>query len=414
MFKIKQCYDSHLHLMATGQVMNGLQLFELKTPNQLAEIPIKKNYFRGPWLVGFGWDEYKWQNAIKPHKSILDKIYFDFPVSLTRADGHACWLNSRALVMIGKSEHPTGVFVDDEKIKIDIQIPDYSLSQKKEFITSAITYLNKQGITHARDMSGTLEQWNLLRDLDRNNELKVYIEQNFTCENLNELDQVLQIATLAKAECTPHLRVAGVKIYYDGALGSDGAWLSNSNTSAPLWSSQDLAVLFKKTWRQGFSVAVHAIGDAAADSIVNSVLRLKEKNITGPLNLEHAQVLRNETILKMKGLNITCHMQPCHWLSDRKWLKSKLDGLYQNVFPWASLQKENIKIFWGSDSPIEPVSVFNTIRALRESAAEGIPLLKGDPLLNHSYPDPNWGGDCWSEFSGDAVRAVYFDGQQLI
>ena len=41
------------------------------------------------------------------------------------------------------------------------------------------------------------------------------------------------------------------------------------------------------------------------------------------IHLEHVQILSDETIQLIKNLKIICHMQPQHWVSDKKWLDKK-------------------------------------------------------------------------------------------
>ena len=63
----------------------------------------------------------------------------------------------------------------------------------------------------------------------------------------------------------------------------------------------------------------------------------------GKIHLEHVQLIRKETVPLLKSLHITCHMQPCHWLSDRSWLDSVLDpSLITGLFQWNLLTKNDV------------------------------------------------------------------------
>ena len=437
-FQIPRCYDSHLHLLATGLMSDGLRLQNLKQPSDIFKIRVEPHHFRGQWLVGFGWDHHNWTNPVLPTKEILDEIFPDNPVALTRIDGHAVWLNSEALQICGfynKSENekptpaggviirdpdgfPTGVFIDNAKIAIDLIIPPFTDNQKKQFLLTAISKLNKNGFTHARDMSGFEDQFKLLVELDQKNEMSLYLDQNFSCENIEDFDRAFHFSKYARSHCTPHINVAGIKFYFDGALGSEGAFLSQnypgkSDSGLILWDIHDVEELIKITWAEQFQVSVHTIGDQAADMIVDAALKIRNTGSSGRLNIEHGEILRPETIQKMKQLDVTCHMQPCHWNSDRKWLKQKLGSLYQNVFPWRRLQESNISLQWGSDSPIENPSVFDNLFALEHSPREGIPAIHGNLWQYHSHSDSHWGSDCVTKFNNGKVESVTFDGRTL-
>ncbi|MEZ0393015.1 MAG: amidohydrolase [Pseudobdellovibrionaceae bacterium] len=439
LWTIPRCYDSHTHLLATGVMQKGLSLFALKDAHEVSKLKIEPHHFRGEWLIGFGWDQNKWNDSRLPSKEILDQIFPDFPVAFSRADGHAVWLNSKALQKAGfynqtESEKPTpsgGVVIRDEKgfptgimtelakIEIDLLIPDYTREQKKIFLKEANGYFNSRGFSHLRDMSGFIDQWDILRELDLSGELNLYVEENFTCENLNDFERALKEAQQARATETQHLKARGIKFYFDGSLGSQGAFLSQfypgtNHQGLTLWNLDHVAEVIERTWREGFEVCVHTIGDEAAHLILKTALKVvSERKIKGLLNVEHAEILRPETIELMKELTVVCHLQPCHWLTDRIWLKEKLGSLYAYAFPWKALQENGIAMQWGSDSPIEAASVENNWRALKESSREGIPELSGDLLAYHQHRDPTWGSQCESHFENGKLKSFCFDGRWI-
>jgi len=439
LWKIPRCYDSHLHLLGTGLMQKGLRLFDLKDAHDVKNLRIEKHHFRGDWLVGFGWDQSKWSGGQWPTKEILDQAFPDFPVAFSRADGHATWLNSKALEIAGylnktESEKPTpmggviirdsqgkpsGVFTELAKMEIEMLIPPFSAEQNRDFLRAAVRYLNSRGFTHARDMSGFIDQWNLLREMDLQGELTLYVDENFTCENLVDFQRALSEAKQARETETKHLKARGIKFYFDGSLGSQGAYLSQfypgtKQKGLTLWDLLDVEKVFEETWKAGFEVCVHTIGDEAAHLILQTALKVKrEKKVNGVINVEHAEVVRPETIALMKEFETICHIQPCHWLTDRRWLKDRLGSLYQFVFPWRALQESQVQIQWGSDTPIEEASVASNWQALTDSSKEGIPALKGSLLEYHSHRDPKWGGGCQSLFEDGVLKELVFDGRKI-
>jgi predicted amidohydrolase YtcJ len=422
-FKIPRCYDSHTHILGTGIFLEGLNLFSLQSLADLKTLKIKSDYFKCSWLVGFGWDHTKWNIQDWPTHHDLDEVFPDFPVALSRADGHTVWLNSRALQEIGyykKTEtekptpsggviirdqlgHPTGIFQEHAKLLVDFTIPDYSLAQKKNLLLASIRYFLSQGFSHIRDMTGNIEQWELLREILTEQSFPIFIEQNFVCENRQDFIRAMREFKVAQDKPHPQLRALGIKVFYDGSLGSEGAYLSqNYRTSTQkgilLWEDEDLDFVISETWKAQAGLAIHTIGDEAAHRAILSARRIWDSGLKGRINIEHAQILRAETIALMKSLDVVCHMQPCHFLSDRRWLKDKLGDLYSRVFPWRDLDEAGIKMQFGSDSPIEKASVTDNLKALQMAESEGIPALNKDPLLFHSHPDESWGSACVSIF----------------
>ncbi len=439
-WEIPRCYDSHNHMLATGVMQSGLRLYDLKSSQDVAKLKIEKHHFRGPWLVGFGWDQSKWSDPQFPTAQDLDLVFPDFPVAFSRADGHATWLNSKAMELVGylnKTESekappaggvvlrdqygkPTGIFIETTKVEIESLIPSSTRQQNKDFLKSAIRYFNQRGYSHIRDMSGFQEQWELLRELDLENELTLYVDENFTCENIVDFERALLEAKQARATETTHLKARGIKFYFDGALGSEGAFISQfyagtNKRGLTLWPLEQVELVIERTWKENFQVCIHAIGDEAVHQVVQAALRVKTKmGYSGKVNIEHAEMIRSETIEIMKNLDVTCHLQPCHWLTDQRWLKEKIPSLYQHVFPWAALQNANVKFQWGSDSPIEEASIFNNWRALTESPKQGIPPMQGNLLLPHTHQEEAWGPDCLSSFKDGALSKFIFDGRQII
>jgi predicted amidohydrolase YtcJ len=439
LWTIPRCYDSHTHLLATGILQSGLRLFDLTSAEDVKNLKIEPHHFRGSWLVGFGWDQSKWPGGKFPTKEILDSIFPDFPVAFSRADGHATWLNSKALEAVGYLNTtelqkptpvggvitrdwqgwPTGIFFESAKVEVDLAIPDHSPKQQKDFLKAAIRYFNQRGFSHLRDMSGFIGQWELLRELDLTSELTLYVEENFTCENLKDFERALLEAKQARQSETKHLKARGIKFYFDGSLGSQGAFLSQfypgtDNKGLTLWPLPEVAEVIERTWQAGFEVCVHTIGDQAAHLVLQTAAQVtREKSVTGVLNLEHSEVVRNESLELMKSLSVVCHIQPCHWLTDRRWLKEKLGALYGYAFPWKALYDHQIVMQWGSDSPIEEASVWNNWKALQESSKEGIAAYPGNWLSPHSHRESDWGSDCQSIFENGKLTEFVFDGKKI-
>ena len=321
-------------------------------------------------------------------------------------------------------------FEDDEKLsgllkeKFHIQamlaLPNYSGAQKKDFLRTAIANYNQQGFTHIRDMGTNQDQFLIELELEKSNELTLHVVHNFICEDKNDFERAFNEAQACLKLESSLLKVAGLKFFYDGSLGSETALLSlpyngqpEGNKGVVNWEISDLEMLIKKTWQSGFEVSVHTIGDEAAHQIVQAARRISASGVAGVLNLEHVQVLRPETIQAMKSLHVVCHMQPCHWLSDKIWLKEKLGPLFNCAFSWENLRAAKVPVCFGSDSPIEASILENNLQALRDSESQGIKKFNADPLAFHV--STKWPlQKTYCQWSHGKVEEVYFQGQKII
>jgi len=404
---LKNLYDSHVHLLMTGEILQQVSLEEILSLENLHQKLLSSGASRQEWIVGFGWDENHFPSGFELNRKTLDQMFPERPVFLVRVDGHSSCVNSRVFQLLGwdlsnppealrsfieldNDQKVTGILRESAHMKIYEKLPLFSYEKIKYMLLSAFDHFNSQGFTHLRDMTTRELQWEATLDLQRQKKLKSFVEHNFICEDIHDLDRCLQEIKRARTNENLQMKVRGVKFFYDGSLGSQTAALSQnyvgeSNSGMTLWSEKEVKELFRRAWGETNDVSVHAIGDRASHDIVTWARQVYSEGFTGRLNLEHVQVLRPETIQMMKSLHITCHIQPCHWLSDQVWLKERLGTLYPHSFPWEALRRSGVPFQFGSDSPIEKSSLEQNLKALKQSAKCGIKKLTVDPLIFHVY-----------------------------
>jgi Predicted metal-dependent hydrolase with the TIM-barrel fold len=417
--KIPRLYDSHTHFLATGEFSKRKSLKSLQSADEISTLEFSQADQRGDFYLGFGWDESAW--SVKPHKNILDKHFPGKAIYLPRQDGHTAWASSKALELLGVQSE-TGILSEDVHLKAWDSLPDYSDEQYEKHLLNATAIYNQAGFTHVRDMSGTEKLWQVLQSMVDKKNLTLAVEENFTCHNLQDFETALKAAQYCKAHQNAQMRSQGVKVFFDGSLGSETALLSEPYGADPTrgkgrvsWSLEDLEVVLKRTWKEKLEVSVHVIGDEAVHQIVSLARKISAQGAVGRLNLEHAQMVRPDTLKMMKPLHVRAYMQPCHWWSDRVWIKEKLRPLYAHAFPWENLRGIGVPLFWGCDSPIEPSSFWANINAVKESAKDGIKAFKGDAMACHSHPDETF-APSFTVFDDqtEKLEEVNFLGQKII
>lgn len=433
---IYNCFDSHVHLLATGQVASGLNLSNLKSLSELSSIKKNPDYYRGDWLVGFGWDQHQWSLPNQwPTKNDLDEVFKTEPVYFSRVDGHTGWFNSIAqkkLIERGfdfknpkyqsqiSTDHsgPSGILLDQAHIDAMMLLPEFKDSQEKLFLKQAAQLFNRGGFTHIRDLSSSSKIWNQIDELQANHDFSLCVEGNITIENSYDLDRGVREYQETKAARNPYLRMKGLKVFVDGSLGSKTAalfenYLQESHNGSLFWSESEIAQVISKCWEINAEVSFHTIGDRAIDLVVRTARKVSASGLMGRINLEHVQLIKPETLMLMKSLHVTCHMQPCHWLSDQTWLKTTLSTTtYSQLFQWERLRKNRISLQFGSDSPIEPTSLLRNLRALQDSANQGIPALSDSALPFHAHPDQKW-TTSKTMFNSEKIKLVVFDGRTV-
>src|SRR5208282_4582781 len=105
--------DAHGHVIDLGFENVQIQLHD--TQNLQDALQRIKTYASAnpsrTWLLGDGWNQVRWNLGRFPLAGELDSVVPDRPAVLDRVDGHAKWLNTKALQAAGitrDSEDPPG------------------------------------------------------------------------------------------------------------------------------------------------------------------------------------------------------------------------------------------------------------------------------------------------------------------
>ena len=91
---IPRCYDSHVHWLATGEVLSLIDLTSIRSIEELKSRSFKIIPNRADWILGFGWDQNLWRDKENPSLEILDQLFPFNPVAFSRVDGHCLWVNT--------------------------------------------------------------------------------------------------------------------------------------------------------------------------------------------------------------------------------------------------------------------------------------------------------------------------------
>jgi predicted amidohydrolase YtcJ len=178
------------------------------------------------------------------------------------------------------------------------------------------------------------------------------------------------------------LRMIGVKLYLDGALGSRGAWLKQPYRDAagqrglPLVTDTVLKNLMSRAAMDQFQVAVHAIGDQANATLLDAIEELAE-TYRGDRRwrIEHAQIVDPADLPRFGRHGIIASMQPVHQTSDRQMAEARM-GIDRlgGAYAWRTMLANNVPLAFGSDFPVESPNPFHGLAAaISREDAQGQP-----------------------------------------
>jgi predicted amidohydrolase YtcJ len=389
--------DAHGHVMGLGFQLLTLDLSNTNSLSE-AQAAIKAYAAKYPerrWIIGRGWNQEKWGLGRFPTAQDLDIAVSDRPVWLERVDGHAGWANSRAMDIAGVNAasksppggrielingKPSGIFIDAAADLVGKFVPAPKPLERDIALGEAQKKLHSLGITAIADMGTSMDDWQSYRRAGDAGWLTVRIFAYAAGIN--------NMVAIAGPRPSPwlyndKLRLGGVKLYLDGALGSRGAWLKKpyadaaGQTGLQFMASAEIRNLMVRASMDGFQTAVHAIGDAANAEVISAIEELSE-TYKGDQRwrIEHVQIVDPVDLQKLGKHGIISSMQPVHQTSDRLMAEARLGPERLNgAYAWQSIARAGGKLAFGSDVPVESADPFAGLAtAMTREDAEGQPF----------------------------------------
>ena len=378
--------DAHGHVMGLG--LAAIQL-DLVGTSSLHDLQQRLRAYAAanpndPWMVGRGWNQELWRDKRFPTAADLDAIVRDRPVILERVDGHAAVVNSAALRAAGitaatqdptggkierdSSGKATGLLIDSAAELVSNKVPAPTPAQLDAALAAAQQALLSVGVTATADMGTNVEAWETFRRAGEAGRLQVRIMSYAA-----DVEPMRAIAPNGPTDWLygDRLRMGGVKIYGDGALGSRGAWLKRPYADQPdtsglrFLTDAELQAKLDEAAKRGIQPAFHAIGDAANAQAIAAYEQLNGR-YPGDRRwrIEHVQVVDPADIPRIGRARIIASMQPVHQTSDRLMAEKRLgpDRL-AGAYAWQSILKTDGRLAFGSDFPVESPNPFPGLSA---------------------------------------------------
>lgn len=392
--------DAHLHLQWTGLAMRQVDVFEAPSVRAAVERVRARaaSTPRGEWIQGGGWMQSLWENEAFATAADLDAATREHPVALSAKSGHALWVNSLALQLAGitsatpdpeggqfvrdASGNPTGTLLENAMDAVYRVIPPPSLEAQDAATIAVMRAMNQRGLTGAHCMDGdaaatSFKTYQRLRLQDK---LTLRIVKQLPAA---ELDSTVKAGIHSGlGDCW--LRIGGVKIFADGALGPRTAAMLEpyegdpANTGISTIEREELVEMVLKANANRLAVVVHAIGDRANHDVLDAIEISKRENgaVSAPLRnrIEHAQVLHPADVQRFAQLGVIASMQPIHATQDMLMADSHWGKRSAYAYAFRALRDAGARLAFGSDSPVETFDPLVGIHAaVTRRRADGTP-----------------------------------------
>ena len=381
--------DSHMHLLNFGQ---SLTMAELAAHTDslagmlqyLRDFAAARPAGEGRWIRGRGWNQDYFTDVQRmPDRHDLDTVSRDVPVVIVRCCGHCLSVNSKALELCGVTAdtpcpeggrigmadgEPDGLFYDDAMTLVYSRLPLPDLEELKEMLRLGCAALNSYGVTSVQSDDYCVFRaipWQTInrayRELEAAGELtvRVYEQSNFT--SVPELEGFIAAGCVTGAG-SDRFRIGPLKLLGDGSLGARTAYLSRPYADGsgawgiPIFTQEQMDALVLCAHAHGMQVAVHAIGDAALDMVMDAVeaAQARQPREDCRHGVVHCQASRPDQLERLAALKMHIYAQSIFLDYDIRIVEPLLGGeLAGSSYSWKTLLDLGCSVSNGSDCPVE-------------------------------------------------------------
>jgi hypothetical protein len=395
--------ESHGHFMGLGSSLTQLNLMHAHTWQEIVDQvrEAAANAEPGEWILGRGWHQEKWDSppprvvAGFQTNDLLNEAAPNNPVVLTHASGHASIANAAALEAAGITAstpspsggeiikdgrgRPTGILVDAAsglvrralaQARAD-RTPEQVEEDFQEQVHLAAQNALENGVTSFQDMGESLATIDGIKKMADAGDLpiRLYI---LVSQGEATPDNEANLAAHRMVDYADgHLTVRAIgEVTSDGALGSRSAWMLEpysddpNSTGLNVTKMDRIKEIAEIGLRNGFQVAVHAIGDRANRETLDVFEQVfQEQGVSGDTlrwRDEHSQHLNPQDIPRFAQLGIIASMQGIHACSDAPYVTPRLgeQRAKEGAYMWKTLWQTGAVVTNGTDVPVEDIDPF--------------------------------------------------------
>lgn len=424
--------DSHQHLLPLGLTMNqvNLRAEEVTTLDELlgrirraaASAP------KGEWILGRGYDHGALDVRRHPTAEELQAAAPDNPVFIVRTCGHIAIASTGALALcevghntpdpqggaiIRQAGRLTGQLQESAMKLVRSHLPKPSDAALIDAIERAGTHMLTEGFTAVMDanvgMAGGVREIAAYRTARETGRLPV---RTWICLAGNPdaiADEAWAMGVRPMQGCDM-LRFGAMKVFADGSAGGLTAAVSQpyeqGGTGLFMFPDEQMHFLLNKYHRQGWQLAIHAIGDAGIEQVLSGMeaADCADMPVAGRRHrIEHCGFTNADQIARMAARGIEPVPQAIFMREFGDLYVTNLGQARADfAYPLRTWFDAGLHPPAGSDAPVSLTDPFQNIHAMVTRKTNSGTLLGADQRISvaealHSY---TW-CSAYSQFAED-------------
>lgn len=383
--------DAHAHPMGVGFALDDLDLGT--PPNRsvadlvglVADAAGRRP--PGDWILGRGYDQARLVDGRHPTRHDLDPVAPDHPVLLLRSCHHIGVANGRALALAGidrdtpdpdggridrdERGEPTGVVREAALGLVQAAVGDPTEERiaaaleraGRAFLARGVTSVAEAGIGSPHELAA----YQRLRAADRlpvRTSLMMMIDET--------LDPLASLG-VRTGFGDDRLRIGPAKLFADGSIGARTARMRQpyvgeaDNVGLWMLPPDELRAKVSRAHRAGFQVAIHAIGDAAIDLVLDAY-EAAQRAAPRPdprHRIEHCSIVDEAIVRRIAALGVVPVPGTSFLRHFRDVYVDNLgDQRPRHAYGLATFARHGVRAAASSDAPVVPIDPLAGIQTM--------------------------------------------------
>ncbi|MEM9382405.1 MAG: amidohydrolase [Planctomycetota bacterium] len=371
--------DAHVRVERLGEALEQIDLTEAGSYEDVVRILRERAAEQpaGTWVVARGWNRAAWADRAWPEHGPLSAAVPLHPVLAYEAGGFAALVNGAALTLLGldgdalpedgdggavlrREGRATGVLFGTAMRAAEEKLDAPSDEVRVRRLLRGQGELLARGITAVHDMGVDPRGVALLRGLRDDGRLRLRVAAYLDGDAIGSPDRARELADVGGDGL--RLRVVGVALTIDGALGARGAALLDEYSDAPgrrgpaeidvgrLGATLDAAA------RAGLQPATTAVGDRGVGVALDLYGR-SAQTVEGFAGLrpriERAELVVETDVRRFAELGVLPSFQPARLVDSLGWIEARIGRERgPRAHPWRRLADGSpLPIVFGSAAP---------------------------------------------------------------